>query len=121
MSSGGKGGSAQSSLNYYGSGGIAYGWGPIDWLNAVVMNGKYIFQGSLTISADITDLTGSLADPTLIAAGGYLKLHRGTETQPAAAALPNHPPMRGTIFLEAKHIFFGQNSGTAPLCGLRTR
>ena len=114
MSSGGKGGSASKSTNYYGTVAGALCWGPLDWLSAVILNGNYIFQGSLALTADVTDLTGSLADPTLIASGGYLKIYRGTETQTADAALAGHPPMKGTAYLVGKNLFFGQDSGTAP-------
>ena len=115
MSSGGKGGSANSSLNYYGTLGGALCWGPLDWLNAVILNGNYIFgPATLNLTTDVTDLTGSIADPTLLAAGGYLKLYRGTETQGSDPALAGHPPYKGTALLVAKHIFFGQDSGTAP-------
>src|SRR4051812_38701514 len=111
-SSGGKGGSASQSKNYYGTVAGAICWGPLDWLRAVILNGNYVFQGSLDLTDDVTDLTGSLLDPTLIAPGGYLKIYRGTETQPADAALVGHPPYKGTATLVAKGIFFGQDSGT---------
>src|SRR5258708_3119950 len=114
MSAGGKGGAAAQSKNYYGTLVGAICWGPLDWLKAVILNGNYIFQGNLTITTDVTDLTGSILDPTLLAPGGYLKLYRGTETQPADAALAGHPPYRGTVMWAAKNIFFGQDSGTAP-------
>ncbi|MDI1336299.1 MAG: hypothetical protein PSU94_08980 [Lacunisphaera sp.] len=114
MSSGGKGGAAAQSKNYYGTLAGAICWGPLDWIKAVILNGNYIFQGSLTLTTDVTDLTGSILDPTLLAPGGYLKIYRGTETQPADAALAGHPPYKGTALLVASGIFFGQDSGTAP-------
>ncbi len=114
MSSGGKGGAASQSKNHYGTLAGAICWGPLDWLDAVIHNGNYLFQGSLTIAADVTDLTGSLLDPTLIAPGGYLKLYRGTSTQPADPALVGHPPYKDTVLLVGHKLFFGQDSGTAP-------
>src|SRR5258708_30575630 len=122
MSSGGKGGAAAQSKNDYGTLAGAIGGRPLDWLKAVILNGNYISQGNLTITTDVTDLTGSILDPTLLAPGGYLKLYRGTETQPADAALAGHPPYRGTVMLAAKNIFFVQDSGPAPnlqIIGLR--
>jgi hypothetical protein len=112
--SGDKSGGAQKSLNYYGTIAGALGWGPLDWLNAIVANGNYLFQGNLTIMADVTDLTGALLDPAMLAPGGYVKLYRGTETQPTEPALPRHPAMRGTAWLIARHLFFGQDSGQPP-------
>lgn len=114
MSSGGKGSSANKSKYVYGTvaGGIC--WGPLDWLRGIVYNGGYLWQGSLTLTEDVTDLTGSIADPLYIARGGFLKLHRGTETQPRGYAFSSHPPYRGTAWLEAKHLLFGQDTGSAP-------
>ncbi|MDP2227109.1 MAG: hypothetical protein Q8J78_06495 [Moraxellaceae bacterium] len=114
MSSGGKGGSASQSKNYYGTLAGAICWGPLDWINAVIHNGNYLFHGDLTLVDDVTDLTGSLLDPKLIGPGGYLKIYRGTETQPADPALWGHPPYPGTAMVVGKHLFFGQDSGTAP-------
>ena len=112
---GGKGGGgAQPSYNYYGTLAGAIGWGPLDWLTAIIANGNYLFQGDLTLTDDVTDLSGSLLDPAMLASGGYLKLYRGTATQPADDALVGHPPYRDTIVLVAKHLFFGQDAGTAP-------
>ena len=113
-SGGGKGGSANPSYNYYGTLAGVIGWGPLDWITAIIGNGNYLFQGDLAITDDVTDLTGSILDPTLLAKGGYIKLYRGTETQPADPALVGHPPYKGTIIIVAKHIFFGQDAGTAP-------
>lgn len=120
MSSSAKGGS-QKSKNYYGTVAGAICWGPIDWLTAVIHNGGYLWQGSLSITSDVTDLTGSIADPTLVGAGGYLKLYRGTPTQPADGALSGHSPYKDTALIVGKNLFFGQDSGTAPnlqvICG----
>lgn len=114
MSSGGKSGAQNQSKNIYGTLAGAICWGPLDWLTAVIHNGNYLWQGSLTLTDDATDLTGSIADPTYIAPGGYLKIYRGTETQDGDAAIPNSPRDKGTAKLVAKHLFFGQDTGTAP-------
>jgi hypothetical protein len=108
-----KGGAAKSK-NYYGTVAGAVCWGPLDYLTAVIHNGGYLWQGSLTLTADVTDLTGSIADPSLIGAGGYLKLYRGTATQTADPALVGHSPYKDTVLLVGKNLFFGQDSGTAP-------
>ena len=108
-----KSGGAQN-LNYYGTLAGAICWGPLDWLTAIIHNGNYLWQGNLTLSTDLTDLTGSLADQTLIGSGGFLRLYRGTETQPTDGNLPNAPAYLGTAYICAKRIFFGENSGTAP-------
>ena len=121
MSSGGKSSSSSQSLDYFGTvaGGIC--WGPIDWLNAIIINGGYLWQGSLTLTSDMTDLTGSIADPSYIAPGGYLRIYRGTETQSADAALSGHPPYKGTAYIVANGLYFGQDNGTCPniqvICG----
>jgi hypothetical protein len=119
MSSGGKGGGAQS-LYYYGTIAGAICWGPIDWLAAVIINGNYLWRGNLTITSDVTDLTGSLLDPSKVSYDGYLKIYRGTETQPTDPAIGGYP-FRGTAYMAAKHLFFGQNTGTPPnfqvICG----
>lgn len=109
-----KGGGAQQSQNHYATIAVAFGWGPLDWLKAVIHNGNYLWQGDLTVSADVTDLTGSILDPELIAAGGYLNLYRGTETQPGDTSFANSPRDKGTIKIVGRHIFYGQDSGTAP-------
>lgn len=115
MSSGGKSGSAASeSKNVYGSGAVAFCWGPLDWLRAVIHNGNYLWQGDLSLTSDVHDLTGSIIDPSYIAAGGFLKLYRGTETQPASTIQPNAPRDKGTVKLEFAHLLFGQDTGTAP-------
>lgn len=112
--SSGKGGSSQKYNDYYGTVAGAVCWGPLDWLNAVIHNGGYLFQGSLSITSDVTDLTGSLVDPLLIGSGGYLKLYRGTATQSADAALAGHPPYKDTVILVAKNLYFGRETATAP-------
>lgn len=109
-SSGGKGGS-QKTKNYYGTVTGAVGWGPWDWISAIIHNGNYLFQGNLVITEDVTDLTGAIADPSYIAPGGWLKFHRGTETQPADSSGRRH---KGTALIDAKRIFFGQSTGSAP-------
>jgi hypothetical protein len=111
MSSGGKGGANNQSKLIYGSGVIALGWGPWDWISAVIHNGNFLFQGDLPLTTDVTDLTGAIADPSYIAPGGSLKLYRGTETQPADFTGRFH---KGTAKLECINIFFGQDNGTAP-------
>ena len=121
MGSSSKSGSSQNQKNYYATLAGAICRGPIDWISGVVANGNYIWQSSggvpMNLTADVTDLTGSLEDSTVIGDGGYLKIYRGTGTQPvdsALAALADHPPYYDLAYIVAKHIFFGQNSGTAP-------
>ncbi|MFA5264972.1 MAG: hypothetical protein WC378_14205 [Opitutaceae bacterium] len=120
MSSSAKSGGSQKSNNYYGTLAGAIGWGPMDWLTAIVCNGNYIWQCSpsgplsLTGTSNYIDLTGSLLDPSVIAPGGYFRLYPGTSTQQADPALPGHSAYLDTSYLVAKHIFFGQESGTAP-------
>jgi hypothetical protein len=111
MSSGGKGGANAQSKNIYGTVIGAVGWGPWDWISAIIHNGNYLFQGSLAITTDVTDLTGSILDPSLIAPGGSLNFYRGTETQPADSTGARD---KGTAKIEAVHLFFGQDSGSAP-------
>jgi hypothetical protein len=114
MGSSGKGSGSSQALNYYGTvaGGIC--WGPIDTLYAIIINGGYLFQGTLSLTSDMTDLTGSLVDPSYLISGGYLRIYRGTETQPADGALSGHPPYLGTAYIVANGLFFGVDSGTCP-------
>ena len=112
--SGGKGGSASKFNDYYGTVVAALGWGPLDWIDAIICNGGYLYQGHLALTTDATDLTGSIADPSLLASGGYLKLYRGTSTQPADAALSGHPPYKDTILLVAANLYFGRETANAP-------
>lgn len=114
MSSGKSGSSQNQSKNIYGTLAGAICWGPLDWITAVVHNGSYLWQGSLDLTEDVTDLTGAIADPSYIAPGGYLRIYRGTETQEGDPAIPNEPCDKGTVKIVAKHIFFGQNTGSAP-------
>jgi hypothetical protein len=113
MGSGGKSGGASQSLNYYGTIAGAICWGPLDWLSAIIHNGNYLWQGTINLTADVTDLTGSILDPSKVGSGGYLKLYRGTETQPTDPALGGCP-YKGTAYIAAKNLFFGENSGTPP-------
>lgn len=111
MSSGGKGGSNTTSKQIYGTLVGALGWGPWDWIKAVIHNGNYLFQGDLALTTDVTDLTGAIADPSYLAPGGSLKIYRGTETQPADVTGRRN---KGTVTIEGIHLFFGQDTGTAP-------
>lgn len=109
--SGGKSGSANQSKMVYGSGCVALSWGPWDWLKAIIHNGNYLFQGDLTLSSDVTDLTGALSDPRYLAPGGSVKIYRGTESQPADFTGRRD---KGTVKLEFRNLLFGQDTGTAP-------
>jgi len=109
-----KGASGNSTKNYYDTLVGAICWGPIDWLRAVIHNGRYLFQGPVMLEADITDLTGALADPSYLARGGYMHLYRGTETQSADPVIPLAPFDKLTAKLVCRHLFFGQGTGSAP-------
>ncbi len=109
-----KGGSAQASYNYYGSLSWGISWGPIDGITALIENGNYLWKGNLALTADVTDLTGSLLDPTATIAGGYWKIRRGTTTQPVDPADGNICAYRNTALLTASGSYFGQDTGTAP-------
>lgn len=112
MGSSSKGGGTAKSYDYYGTIAGGFCWGPLDWITAIVYNGNFLWQGYLTLTADVTDMTGSLLDPTLIKRGGYLKVYRGTETQPSEPALLDSPNYLGWAYVAAKDLFFGQDSGT---------
>jgi hypothetical protein len=126
-SSGGKGGSSssQQNLNYYGNLVGAIGWGPLDWLTAIIYNGSYLWQCADGVPLDLTadgvvnaegyiDLTGALLDPTVIGPGGYFRLYRGLPNQAADGGAPGHPPYLDTIIVVGVNVFFGENSGSAP-------
>jgi len=125
VSTNGKSTSKQKSLNYYGTIAGALSWGPWDWLTAVVSNGNYIWQcgaspldltpGAGHVNGDgYVDLTGGVLDHTLFMEGGYLRFYPGTSDGNPDPALVGHPAYRDTAVVVAKHLFFGQNSGTAP-------
>lgn len=120
----GKSGSARKSLNYYGTLAGVVSWG-LDWLTAVIGTGNYIWQCSSSGPLDLTapgalsgggyvDLTGGILDPKLIMPGGYVHLYPGIANTASDPALPGHPPYPDVAYLVACHIFFGQDSGTAP-------
>src|SRR5437870_386108 len=124
MSAGAKTGAAQKQLNWYGmlSGAIAW---RLDWLTAIVCNGNYIWQcsggGPLDLNAGgvvnadgYVDLTGSVLDPALFIEGGYLRLYPGRATAVQNLDLEYNSAYRDRARLDAKGIFFGTNSGTAP-------
>src|SRR5258708_7916167 len=125
-SSGGKGSSSsQSSINYYGSLAGAICWGPLDWLTAVICGGNYLWQCSggvplnlnapgVVNGAGYVDLTGGILDHTRFASDGYLRLYQGTPNQSPDGEIPGDSGNTDTVRIVARHIFFGQNFGSAP-------
>ncbi|PTX95778.1 phage tail protein [Opitutus sp. ER46] len=125
MSSGGKSGSSQKTLNHYFTIAGTICRGPLDWLTAVISNGNYIWQcpgdGPLDLMADgvvnsdgYVDLTGGILDPSLLMEGGFVHLYPRRPTANPSAALPGHGAYRDRAYMVARHIFFGQTSGSAP-------
>lgn len=124
MSSGGKSGSQQKSINYYGSIYGAIAW-RLDWFKALISNGNYIWQCSSSgpvmlrnpgvLNANgYLDLTGGILDPSLLMEDSYVRLYPSAANAVADGAIPGHPDYPDCAYLAAKHIFVGQNSGTAP-------
>ncbi len=115
MSSGGKSGTTSPQYNYFGTVAGIFGNGPMDVLSTILIGGgRILWSGTLTRGAETyVDLTGSI-DPNFFTGGGYLRWYWGTETQPADAALPGHPPYKGRPMLVAKNFLFGTDVTTAP-------
>ena len=97
---GSKGSSGSKSYNVFGRLAAVVGVGPLAQLNAVVADGRAIYEGTLSLSSDSTDLTG-LIDGKYFAAGGYLRLLRGTATQTMPAEFSHLPNYRGVAVLLA--------------------
>jgi hypothetical protein len=124
MGSGGSSSAAAQSTNHYGTVAGVVGWGPWDWLTALISNGNFVWQcGSVPLdltaegvinSDGYVDLTSGVLDPAMFISGGYLHFYPGVAWGNPPAALPGHPAMRDTAFFVAKGIFFGQDSGTCP-------
>ncbi len=110
---GSKGSSGSKSYNVFGRLAAVVGVGPLAQLNAVVADGKAIYEGTQSLSSDSTDLTG-LIDGKYFAAGGYLRLLRGTATQTMPAEFSHLPNYRGVAVLLAYRFLFGREKYTSP-------
>lgn len=114
MGSGGKsGGGGTSSYDYYGTVAGAICWGPAHTLQALIIDGKQIVTGPVTLSSAATDL---ILDPTAgdyLDAGGRITIYRGDQTT-SDAALPDHPPYQGLCYLVAVGLLFGRERTAAP-------
>lgn len=122
MGSGGKGGKGAQSYNYFGTVTGAVCVGPVDKVIAVLVDGRTIVTGPITLSADATNLPlDAGAEKYLLPAsdGGRLTIYRGTATQNADAYLgalsaTPHPAYRGVCYIVARHLLFGRERTIAP-------
>lgn len=114
MGSGGKSGSGgTSSYDYFGTVAGALCWGPAHTLQALIIDGKQVVTGPVTLSSAATDLT---LDPTAgdyLDEGGRITIYRGDQTT-ADTALPDHPPYQGLCYVVAVGLLFGRERTAAP-------
>lgn len=121
MGSGKGAGQGAKSYDYYGTLAGAICWGPVDSVLAVIIDGKNIISGPVTLSADATNLSlASGSEKYLLPAGdgGRLTIYNGTSTQNADTALtgtaPPHGAYRGICYLVAVGLLFGRERTMAP-------
>jgi hypothetical protein len=112
MGSGGKGGAGGGSYNYFGRVAAVVGIGPLVMLKAVIVDGKAIYEGSLALSTDSTDVTSSIDGKYV--SDGYLKLLRGTDTQTMPTEFSHLPNYRGLAVLLLNRFLFGKEKTTVP-------
>jgi hypothetical protein len=108
-----KGGSGAKSYDYFGTVAGVICWGPIDILEAVIVDGKTVVTGPIVLSSAATDLSLDPDQGKYLDAGGRLTIYRGSQTT-ADPALPGHPAYRGLAYIVAKHLLFGRERTTAP-------
>ncbi len=109
----GSSGSAET-YDYYGTLASVVCRGPVDALQAIIVDGRTILSGPIGISAAATTWTS--LDPgqeKWLGQGGRITLYRGTQTSPDAA-LPGHPDYRGTCYLVFVKLLFGRERTSAP-------
>lgn len=121
MGGGGKGGKGASSYNYFGTVTGAVCVGPVDKVIAVLVDGRTIVTGPITLSADATNLPlDAGAEKYLLPSsnGGRITIYRGTATQNPDAYLGSlsqpHPAYRGICYIVARHLLFGRERTIAP-------
>lgn len=121
MGSGGKGGKGASSYNYFGTVTGAVCVGPVDKVLAVLVDGRTIVTGPITLSSDATNLPlDAGAEKYLLPSsdGGRITIYRGTATQTADAYIGGlsqpHPAYRGICYIVARHLLFGRERTIAP-------
>ena len=117
MGSDSKGGSGAKQYDYFGTLFAAVCLGPVDYLYAVIADGKTIYEntGGLARSGNYTAITGSI-DSKYFTNGGYARFIWGTDAQTAStiAAANGHPGYRRVAGLELVNFLFGRERSTAP-------
>lgn len=113
MGGGAKGGSGAKGYNYYGTVAGLVCLGPVDVLQAIILDGKQIITGPITLSQPATDLSLDPDQGMYLDSGGRITLYRGDQTT-ADPALPGHPAYIGLCYLVAEHVLFGRERTTAP-------
>lgn len=114
MGSGGKaGGGGSSSYDYFGTVAGAICWGPAHTLQALIIDGKQVVTGPVTLSTAATDLTLDPIAGDYLDTGGRITIYRGDQTT-ADAALPDHPPYQGLCYIVAVGLLFGRERTAAP-------
>lgn len=111
----GKGGGGSSkSYDYFGTLAAVVCRGPVDGLQAIIVDGKTILTGPRSITADATTWTSlDAGQEKYLAKGGRITLYRGTQTSPDAA-LSGHPDYRGTCYIVFEKLLFGRERTSAP-------
>lgn len=114
MGSSGKGSSGgYKSYDYFGTVAGAICWGPAHTLQAVIVDGKEIVTGPVTLSTAATNLTLNPDADDYLDSGGRLTVYRGDQTT-ADAALTGHPPYTGLCYIVCVGLLFGRERTAAP-------
>lgn len=115
-SGGGKGGGGSQQFNVFNSLLGVLRAGPVDAIYGLVHNGDSIFEGTITLTDDVTDITSSIPKRgDYFAPDGYCKIYRGTGTQPApSTAFPARCRFLDTAHAVFYNVLFGLETYNAP-------
>lgn len=113
MGSAKSGGGGTGSYDYYGTVAGVICWGPAHTLQALIIDGKQVVTGPVTLSTAATTLTLDPSAEEYLDEGGSITIYRGDQTT-EDANLPGHPPYEGLCYLVAKGLLFGRERTAAP-------
>lgn len=108
-----KGGKGAKSYDYYGTLAGLICWGPVDTLQAVIVDGKTIVTGPVALSTAANNLTLDPDQGKYLDKGGRITIYKGTQTT-ADAALAGHPAYVGMCYIVLKGLLFGRERTSAP-------
>jgi len=113
MSSGKQAGKGARSYDYYGTVAGLICQGPIDEVVAVLVDGRTVVTGPVTLDEAANELTLDPDAGKFQRRGGRITIYRGDQTA-ADPALEGHPAYTGLAYLVAVNLLFGRERTEAP-------